>query len=97
VGRVRARGPARRPPRDRDGGSAVVLLTWGEFLFGLSLTTDEAIQPLTVALAGFSASTGTPWSEVMAVATVVAIPIVLVFVLLQRFIVGGLTLGGIKE
>jgi multiple sugar transport system permease protein len=73
------------------------LLTWGEFLFGLSLTTDEAIQPLTVALAGFSASTGTPWSEVMAVATVVAIPIVLVFVLLQRFIVGGLTLGGIKE
>jgi multiple sugar transport system permease protein len=73
------------------------LLTWGEFLFGLSLTTDNAIQPLTVALATFSASSGTPWNEVMAVATVVAIPIVLVFVLLQRFIVGGLTIGGVKE
>jgi multiple sugar transport system permease protein len=73
------------------------LLTWGEFLFGLSLTTDNAIQPLTVALATFSASTGTPWNEVMAVATVVAVPIVLVFVLLQRFIVGGLTIGGVKE
>jgi multiple sugar transport system permease protein len=73
------------------------LLTWGEFLFGLSLTTDNAIQPLTVALATFSASTGTPWNEVMAVATVVAIPIVLVFILLQRYIVGGLTIGGVKE
>jgi multiple sugar transport system permease protein len=73
------------------------LLTWGEFLFGLSLTTDNEIQPLTVALATFSASTGTPWNEVMAVATVVAVPIVLVFIALQRYIVGGLTIGGVKE
>jgi multiple sugar transport system permease protein len=73
------------------------LFTWGEFLFGLSLTTTNDIQPLTVALASFSSSTGTPWSQVMAVATVVAIPIVLLFIALQRFIVGGLTVGGIKE
>jgi ABC-type maltose transport system permease subunit len=33
----------------------------------------------------------------MAVATVVAVPIVAAFVLLQRYIVGGLTVGGIKE
>jgi ABC-type maltose transport system permease subunit len=31
------------------------------------------------------------------VATVVAVPIVLVFIAIQRYIVGGLTLGGIKE
>lgn len=73
------------------------LLAWGEFLFALSLTTTNDIQPLTVALAMFSSSTGTPWNQVMAVATVVAVPIVLVFIGLQRFIVGGLTIGGIKE
>ena len=73
------------------------LLAWGEFLFALSLTTSESVQPLTVALATFSSSTGTPWSQVMAVATVVAIPIVLLFIAIQRYIVGGLTLGGIKE
>jgi multiple sugar transport system permease protein len=50
-----------------------------------------------VALAKFSSSTGTPWNQVMAVATVVAVPIVAVFIGLQRYIVGGLTLGGIKE
>jgi len=73
------------------------LLAWGEFLFALSLTTSNDIQPLTVALATFSSSTGTPWNQVMAVATVVAVPIVVAFVALQRYIVGGLTVGGIKE
>src|SRR5918998_5777218 len=73
------------------------LLAWGEFLFALSLTTSESVQPLTVALATFSASTGTPWGQVMAIATVVAIPIVLLFIAIQRYIVGGLTLGGLKE
>jgi multiple sugar transport system permease protein len=73
------------------------LLAWGEFLFALSLTTSEDVQPLTVALATFSSSTGTPWSQVMAIATVVAIPIVLLFIAIQRYIVGGLTLGGLKE
>jgi multiple sugar transport system permease protein len=73
------------------------LLAWGEFLFALSLTTSNDIQPLTVALATFSSSTGTPWNQVMAVATVVAIPIVVAFVALQRYIVGGLAIGGIKE
>jgi multiple sugar transport system permease protein len=73
------------------------LLAWGEFLFGLSLTTSTDVQPLTVALAKFSSSTGTPWDQVMAVATVVALPIVAVFIGLQRYIVGGLTLGGVKE
>jgi multiple sugar transport system permease protein len=73
------------------------LLTWGEFLFALSLTTTNDIQPLTVALATFTSSTGTPWNQVMAVATVVAVPIVVAFIALQRYIVGGLTIGGIKE
>jgi multiple sugar transport system permease protein len=73
------------------------LLAWGEFLFALSLTTTNDIQPLTVALATFSSSTGTSWNQVMAVATVVAVPIVVAFVALQRYIVGGLTIGGIKE
>jgi multiple sugar transport system permease protein len=40
---------------------------------------------------------GTEWSKMMAVATTVAIPIVVIFVALQRFIVGGLTTGATKE
>jgi multiple sugar transport system permease protein len=73
------------------------LLAWGEFLFALTLTTSNDVRPLTVALTIFSSDAGTRWDQVMAVATLVAIPIVILFVALQRFIVSGLTIGGIKE
>ena len=73
------------------------LIAWGEFIFALSLNLNEKIQPLTVALNKFSGQYGTRWNEMMAVSTTVAIPIVLVFILLQKFIVSGVTVGATKE
>lgn len=70
--------------------------TWGEFTFGLTLTTSEEMQPVTVALNEFNGEYGTRWNDLMAVSSTVALPIVLVFVLLQRYIVGGLTAGATK-
>jgi multiple sugar transport system permease protein len=40
---------------------------------------------------------GTEWNHLMAVSTVTALPIILIFASLQRFIVGGLTTGAVKE
>jgi multiple sugar transport system permease protein len=78
--------------------AAVTFLTaWGEFVFGLTLATSEEMQPITVVLSGFITQFGTRWNELMAVSTVVAIPIVVFFVLLQRYIVGGMTAGAMKE
>ena len=73
------------------------LFTWGEFVFALSLTTNEDVQPITVALNKFIGQYGTQWNLLMAVATTVAIPIIVVFAGLQRYIVGGLTAGATKE
>ena len=78
-------------------GVFAFLFTWGEFVFGLSLTTKEDVQPITVVLNSFIGQYGTQWNLLMAVATTVAIPIILVFAGLQRFIVGGLTAGATKE
>lgn len=78
--------------------AALTFLTaWGEFVFGLTLATSEEMQPITVVLSRFITQFGTRWNELMAVSTVVAIPIVVFFVLLQRYIVGGLTAGATKE
>jgi multiple sugar transport system permease protein len=78
--------------------AAVTFLTaWGEFVFGLTLATSEEMRPITVVLSGFITQFGTRWNELMAVSTVVAIPIILFFVFLQRYIVGGLTAGAMKE
>ncbi|WP_199521102.1 carbohydrate ABC transporter permease [Jiangella anatolica] len=70
---------------------------WGEFVFGLALASDESMQPITVVLAGLTNSFGTRWNDLMAVSVVVALPIIVVFVFLQRYIVGGLTAGATKS
>ena len=72
------------------------LIAWGEFVFAVSLNT-KSHQPVTVALNNFIGQYGTDWNNMMAVSTVVAVPIILVFASLQKFIVGGLTSGAVKE
>lgn len=73
------------------------LFAWGEFVFALSLNINESVQPVTVALNKTIGQYGTQWNNLMAVSTTVALPIVVIFAGLQRFIVGGLTAGASKE
>jgi multiple sugar transport system permease protein len=73
------------------------LIAWGEFIFALSLNLNVKIQPITVAVNQFIGQYGTQWNNLMAVSTAVAVPIVIVFLLLQRYIIGGLTAGATKE
>ncbi|GIV64715.1 carbohydrate ABC transporter permease [Caldilinea sp.] len=73
------------------------LMGWGEFLFAMTLTTNEMIQPATAALNKFIGQYGTEWNKLMAVATTIAIPIIIIFASLQRYIVSGLTTGAVKE
>jgi multiple sugar transport system permease protein len=73
------------------------LFAWGEFVFALSLTTSEDVQPVTVALNKMIGQYGTRWNNLMAISTTVALPIIAVFAGLQRFLVGGLTAGAAKE
>lgn len=70
---------------------------WGEFVFGLALATDERLQPITVVLAGLTNAFGTRWNDLMAVSAIIALPVILVFIFLQRYIVAGLTEGATKS
>ena len=73
------------------------LMAWGEFLFALSLTTNEDVQPVTVALNKFIGQYGTQWEKLMAVSTTIALPIIAIFAALQRYIISGLVAGSVKE
>lgn len=78
-------------------GTFAFLWGWGDFLFALTLTSDETIRPLTMGLYKFIGEYGTEWNSLMAVATIATLPIILAFVFLQKFIVGGLTAGAVKD
>lgn len=70
------------------------LLSWGEFIFGLTLVQSTDVQPVTVFLNSFVGQHGSSWGPMMAAATVISLPVVLVFAVFRRFVVGGLTSGG---
>lgn len=78
-------------------GALAFVSAWGEFVFGLTLATGQNMQPITVTLNRFIGQFGTHWNDLMAVSTVVGLPIIIVFALLQRFVVAGLTSGATKE
>ncbi len=71
---------------------------WNEFLFGVSFTTNESVQPVTVGLTNFSggASFQQPWGAIAAGAITVTVPLIIVVLILQRRIVAGLTAGAVK-
>ncbi len=76
--------------------SFAFLMAWGEFTFALTLLTDQKLQPLTVALNRLIGQYGTNWNDLMAVATLIAMPVLVVFIFLQRYIVAGLAGGATK-
>ena len=78
-------------------GAFAFVLTWGEFTLGLTLATVPSVQPVTVTLNTFIGQYGTQWAPLMAASTVVAIPIVVLFVVFQRYIVGGMSAGSVKD
>ncbi|MCU1418850.1 MAG: binding-protein-dependent transport system inner rane protein [Mycetocola sp.] len=68
---------------------------WNDFLFGFILSSP-ASWPATVALNNLIGTTTVDYSELMAGAIIVAAPTVLVYLLLGRFFVRGLTAGAVK-
>jgi multiple sugar transport system permease protein len=71
------------------------ITAWGEVLFASVLTTDST-RTLAIGLRNYSSQTNVYWNQLMAASIVVSAPVVVAFLLLQRYIVGGLTAGGVK-
>jgi len=69
---------------------------WNDFLFGLTLTSDESAQPVTVGITRFNSEHVIAYGQLAAAAIIVTIPLVIMVLLLQRRIVSGLTAGAVK-
>jgi multiple sugar transport system permease protein len=76
----------------------VFIFCWNDFLFAISLTSTEASQTTTVAIANFpGASEFTePTGSISAAAVLLTVPIILFVLFFQRRIVAGLTAGAVK-
>lgn len=70
--------------------------SWNSFLWPLVVTTTSKMRTLPVGLAVYQAQFTTQWGLVMAGATLTMIPVLVFFLLFQRYFVEGLALTGIK-
>ncbi|MGH3718451.1 MAG: carbohydrate ABC transporter permease [Pseudonocardiaceae bacterium] len=76
----------------------VFIFCWNDFLFAISLTSTEASQTTTVAIAQFTGASEfiEPTGSISAAAVLLTIPIILFVLFFQRRIVAGLTAGAVK-
>ena len=72
------------------------LLCWNEFQFAMTLTTGNKVRTLPVALYYFKSQFGTDYGVMFAATIIVIIPSIIVFVLLQEWVVSGLAAGAVK-
>ena len=69
---------------------------WNEYIIAYVLLSSPTNQTLTVWLASFTTNHGPEWGPLMAAATLTGLPVVAFFLLLQRYLAGGLTAGAVK-
>jgi multiple sugar transport system permease protein len=69
--------------------------SWNDFMFALILTRNHAMT-MPVAIAGMREAHGLMWGEVSATASLGTIPIIILSILLQKYLVRGLSLGSLK-
>ncbi len=75
----------------------VFVTTWNEYIFANVLLLDQSKQTVTVWLSYFTGtSRHTDWGALMAASTVIAVPVMLFFLLVQRKMRFGLTAGAVK-
>lgn len=69
---------------------------WNEFAASLVIMQTSGNQPLSVALTKFVGQYETSWHYVFGVSIVAVIPVIILFMLIEKRLVGGLTAGSVK-
>ncbi|MGA8113642.1 MAG: carbohydrate ABC transporter permease [Actinocatenispora sp.] len=84
-------------------GAAIAVVTifsviwrWNDFLWPLIISQDQAKYTLPVALAQFNSQLVVPFNYILAMSVISMLPVVIIFLVLQRYIVRGIANTGLK-
>ncbi len=69
----------------------------GQFIFALTFNSKTDYMPLPIGLFGFFGKQEVVWNELMAASFVGILPVMIIIVILQRYLVAGLTAGAVKQ
>ena len=77
-------------------GIYVFILTWNEYLFATTFMNSNEMQLVTSVIASAVTQFGVDYGWLMTTAMLASVPAIIMFIAIQKFIVGGLTAGGVK-
>ncbi len=72
------------------------IAAWNEYIVALTLMTDAGMRPLTVGITSYVTAYVQHWDLLFAASVVAIVPVVVLFALIEPYLVGGLTSGGVK-
>tara|TARA_B110000971_G_scaffold42821_1_gene42209 strand:+ start:2552 stop:3445 length:894 start_codon:yes stop_codon:yes gene_type:complete len=72
------------------------ITAWNEFVVALTLTSSVEIRPLTVGITGFIGLYEVQWHYVFATSLIAIVPVVFLFIAIEKWLISGLTAGSIK-
>lgn len=75
----------------------VFVMSWNEFVVALTLISTEENKPLTVGIYAFFGKYDIQWQYLFATSLVATIPVVVLFLLVEKYLISGLTAGGVKH
>ena len=87
-------------PLTRPGLVTAVTFTfiaaWNEYVVALTLIQDEGLKPLTVGVSSYVTQYVQNWAQLFAASLIAIVPVVILFALIEKHLMGGLTSGAVK-
>lgn len=77
-------------------GIITFLANWDAYFWPLIVINDESKQLIQVAIANYSSLAGNEWAKILAANTISTIPIIIVFLFLQKYYIRGISMTGMK-
>lgn len=77
-------------------GIMAFIMSWNEFLLSSVLVNQESMKTLTVGIANYISSTHIDWGVIMALGTITTLPVIILFAVVQKYFVEGMTAGAVK-
>ena len=74
----------------------VFIFVWNEFILALSMTSSEELRMVTVGVYYYITAYGIEWGKLMAAVCLALLPVLLVFVVLQKGFIQGMTSGATR-
>ena len=78
-------------------GLYTFMISWNEYLFALTLTQTDDRRTVPVGIQLLMGQNNYQWNQVMAMSILGSIPVLVLFLIFQRYFIGGLSAGAVKS